>query len=155
LKKDEIPANLIFALRIYHITIYDSSEAREALDGKVISVQNEIAVCETIINLCENALDEMPHSVKEDNELIKNYGNSLDKKLYNAVVLRRSEKVILKSVLKMVKANLADVQKDWNFRGYGILSTYFVLTSFFDSHRYPNCKYGLMTVNKPTANRIH
>jgi len=61
----------------------------------------------------------MPYSIKGDNELLKNKeirkGN-----LFNAILLRRSEKAILKSVLKMAKVNLVDVKRDWDYRGYDI-----------------------------------
>jgi hypothetical protein len=119
LQRKHVPPKLLMALRIYHVSLYDHSEAREAFQGKLISSQNELRVCETVIDLCESTLEQMEHSLKSDGDLLR--GNAaLPRNLYSAIIIRRSEKSILRSVLKMAKMKMEDVKSSWNFRSMDI-----------------------------------
>jgi len=118
LKRDLIPRDLVCALRIYHVNVYDYSEAENALQDRVISMQNEVSVCNTLIEMCEKTLAGLPHSLKDDKILLES--EDLSANVRAAVTLRRSEKRIILSVLKLAKMQLADVKKLWDTRTFDI-----------------------------------
>lgn len=53
---DKIPDELIFALRVYHVSVYDYEDTNNAFSGKAVSSHNELKVCQTIIDTCQAAL---------------------------------------------------------------------------------------------------
>jgi hypothetical protein len=58
LRGTEIPRDLLFALRVYHATVYDWEFVDNAFNDKMISYQNELKVAQTIIELCEDSLQQ-------------------------------------------------------------------------------------------------
>jgi len=118
LQRDLIPRDLVFALRVFHVSVYDYENADNALQDRVVSVQNEISVCNTLIDMCEETLDGLTHSLKRDKERLKSPDLSNNERA--AIIFRRSEKRILLSVLKLAKMQFADVEKLWDSRSFEI-----------------------------------
>lgn len=117
-KHNLIPRDLVYALRIYHLSIYDFTDADNALENKIVSVQNEMAMVNTIIELCEDTLDNLKHPLKKDKDKLDTLESTSP--LYSAITLRRGEKKIIHSILKLAKMQSEDVQKHWNTRSYEI-----------------------------------
>eukprot|EP01111_Echinosteliopsis_oligospora_P009784 TRINITY_DN2932_c0_g1_i1.p1 TRINITY_DN2932_c0_g1~~TRINITY_DN2932_c0_g1_i1.p1 ORF type:complete len:359 (+),score=65.43 TRINITY_DN2932_c0_g1_i1:290-1366(+) len=117
LQRLSVNQELIFALRIYHLSVYDFSEADNAFDGKMISVQNEYEVCNSLIDLCEASLEGLTHSIKSDNIMLN---KKIPFKLRSAIRIRKAEKRILLANLKLAKQILEKVEEQWQYRSYDI-----------------------------------
>jgi hypothetical protein len=56
LNQTGIPMDLIFALRIYHTTVYEYDSMENAHNDKIISHQNELKVIESLMELIRGQL---------------------------------------------------------------------------------------------------
>jgi len=113
IKADKLPPDLIYALRIYHTTIFDYEDIDNALKGKGISSQNELKVANMLVDLCQETLKNYPTTPKEDKALLK---TELKPRHRAAVLLRRGEKRILSQTLNTARSAVDHVKKNWNYR---------------------------------------
>jgi len=119
LSEKDIDPNLLFALRVYHVTLFDFDELENVFENKPVSLQNEKKVANTLIELCETTLRQYPTTAKKDKVLLK---ETLSSRHRNAVILRRGEKRILFKTLQRARSALGQVENQWDFRSIDILN---------------------------------
>jgi len=120
LSEEKIPEDLLVALRIYHTTVYDLEDVRNALENKPVSMQNELKVAETLLELCTSSLKSFKTTAKQDKELLK---TSLTTRMRNAVIYRRGEKKILLKTLERARVAFDGVKSKWDMRTMDIPGT--------------------------------
>jgi len=121
-----IPKELIFALRIYHMNIYDADEVQKAFQDKPISSQNEKKVAQTLLDLCQHSIKGYATTAKRDKEILSELRQKekindpklarTNDRLEKALIFRISEKKILHKTLQKVQAMMEEVKKGWNLR---------------------------------------
>jgi len=117
LTEKAIPEDLIYALRVYHVSVFDVDSMNLALQNQPVSLQNEKKVAQTLIDLCQSTLRNYPTSAKQDKELLH---TTLSPHHNNAVRLRRAEKKILFRTLQKARSVLKQVQSNWDFRSMDV-----------------------------------
>jgi hypothetical protein len=121
---EEIPNDLIFALRVYHATYYDADDVSQALSGTPISLQNELQVVQTLIDMSLDGLDRFRTSRNQDKEILQTLPQDpsettqIRKRL--AVVYRMGEKKIFNEALAIAQRALAKVKANWQYRSMEI-----------------------------------
>jgi len=117
-----IPEKLIFALRVYHMSIYDADEIKQAFENKPISSQNEKKVVRTLLDLCEHSIKGYPTTAKVDKERLSDLKKKepnltkAEERLEKALIFRIGEKRILHKTLQKVQEMMEEVKKGWNLR---------------------------------------
>jgi hypothetical protein len=88
----------------YKLMMEDSSAGFYLISP--LSVKNELDVMKKIQEICEKELNKYPHSLEEDEELIrkdKNQETNLTNNFRNCVIMRMSEKKILKYYIQFAR----------------------------------------------------
>ncbi|RLN96927.1 hypothetical protein BBJ28_00003380 [Nothophytophthora sp. Chile5] len=121
---DEINDLLLMAARIQEIDCETAEEleplAKKALDGEVVSLENERLTLTRLIYTLEKMLEAFPSSMEEDDKLLKSWEQDLsqddDQQRSDslnhermAVAVRRSDKFILSENISMLKWKLLDI----------------------------------------------
>lgn len=123
LTADEVNELLLVAVRIQEIECASVDEfaqlAQRALDGEVVSVENEQNTLTRLIYTLEKMLERFPGSIEDDDALLKAWeqqeaAGELDDSYHArhermAVAVRRSDKYILSENIRMLKWKLLDV----------------------------------------------
>ncbi|CEG39488.1 N-methyltransferase [Plasmopara halstedii] len=117
---DEVNDLLLIAARLQEIDC-ETLElfvalANKALNGEIVSLENEQQVLIRLICTLESMLEAFPTSIDEDDELSMSWNNDLGNKQNNrfnhermAICIRRSEKFILSENLNMFKWKLLNM----------------------------------------------
>ena len=93
LRSNRIPHEM---LRVFRLSVMEFSElekASDALQGKGVSLSNELRAYRSAINALTQMLKSFPTSLKDDTELLKSDSLSVNQR--NAVVLRQTQKQII------------------------------------------------------------
>ena len=120
---DENNDLLIIAARIQEIDCETAEKlealAKRALDGEMVSIENEQEALTRLIYTLEKMLEAFPTSIEEDDKLLESWENDLgrqgDEQSQSlnhermAVVVRRSDKYILTENINMLKWKLLDI----------------------------------------------
>ncbi|GMF42461.1 unnamed protein product [Phytophthora fragariaefolia] len=120
---DEINDLLLMAARIQEIDCETAEEleelANKALDGEMISLENEQEALARLIYTLERMLEAYPTSIEEDDQLLESWESDFaqqDSKKSDslnhermAVAVRRSDKYILSENINMLKWKLLDI----------------------------------------------
>jgi Rubisco LSMT substrate-binding len=160
LRDNEVPTDLINALRVYHSSVYDWDQAERILDNKAISAQSEMKTTNDIVNLVKSNLKKYPTSAKEDKALLARIRKLLKKdaaalsaettklkkkdpllgadhaslrRTEAAVLLRRGEKKILVHALGIAHEAARRVQNNWEMREMDIPGTDEMRTTVLDT----------------------
>ncbi|CAI5744647.1 unnamed protein product [Peronospora destructor] len=120
---DESNDLLLIAARIQEIDCETAEKfevlATRALDGEMVSMENEQEALTRLIYTLEKMLKAFPTSIEEDDKLLESWENDLGKQGDEqsqslnhermAVVVRRSDKYILTENINMLKWKLLDI----------------------------------------------
>ena len=112
----EISKNLLYALRVYFLTIYESDEVENLYADKQVTVQNEISVYQALANLCSRKLEHFVSTVEEDEKILSSDERKDDTIYRMSVRYRLEEKKILNSVIKIAEEKLSVLSAEWSTR---------------------------------------
>ncbi|CAI5720029.1 unnamed protein product [Peronospora effusa] len=120
---DESNDLLLIAARVQEIDCDTAEEfealAKRALDGEMVSIENEQVALTRLIYTLEKMLEAFPTSIEEDDKLLESWKNDQGEQSaepseslnheWMAVVVRRSDKYILTENINMLKWKLLDI----------------------------------------------
>ncbi|CAH0480890.1 unnamed protein product [Peronospora belbahrii] len=116
---DESNDLLLIAARIQEINCETTEKlealADRALNGEMVSLENEQEALARLIYTLEKMLEAFPTSIEEDDKLLEFWNNDLGKQSdslnheWMAVAIRRSDKHILTENINMLKWKLLDI----------------------------------------------
>ena len=103
-RRGKIPQDLITTLRVHTMKPSEFDDFKELERNNALSLQNELAVSREILLVCQKSLQAFPTSVKEDDQLLLQ-DNQLPPRLANAIMYRRSEKLVYIEAMTAISDN--------------------------------------------------
>ena len=112
-----LPTELLTALRIYHLTVYDWEERNAVLENKPVSLQNERDALTSLAQYAEASLEGFGGSERGDKERLASADGAADTETRIGLSIRLSERRLFKRLFEQCARGLEWVQSKWDNRG--------------------------------------
>eukprot|EP00769_Ergobibamus_cyprinoides_P004368 gnl/Ergobibamus_cyprinoides/604.p1 GENE.gnl/Ergobibamus_cyprinoides/604~~gnl/Ergobibamus_cyprinoides/604.p1 ORF type:complete len:358 (+),score=143.38 gnl/Ergobibamus_cyprinoides/604:190-1263(+) len=95
LRRDTLPLDMLRALRVHYAKPSELDLISQVAEGKVLSLDNEVQVCRSVLAAIQSLLADFDTSIAEDQEALEEAADNHER---YALMLRVGEKQILSSV---------------------------------------------------------
>jgi len=112
-----LPNELLNALRIYHLTVYDWEERTAVLENKPVSLQNERDALTALAQYAEASLEGFGGSERADKERLASADGAADTETRIGLSIRLSERRLFSRLFERCARGLEWVESKWDNRG--------------------------------------
>lgn len=112
LQRGKLSSDLLATLRVQRLEPIEFANADQAFKNQPVSVENERLVLSSLLAALQDILQAYPDSLDSDEELFKNGSTRSKTRLHYALLLRISEKQILKNNMELLRKSLLTLENN-------------------------------------------